>query len=676
MQNIYRCIIIAAIAGIITCIYPSVAQYDVKNFAVMIKSTIDTSGTKPKVILSWQPDSDAKLYVVYRKLKTDSSFGNSRAALQSGITTFVDSTVKSGIGYEYKIKKIIDADNEGFGYVYTGYDLPAIEYRGKVLVLVDYTVTAALSAELSRLEKDLVGDGWRVEILSVPRAERFNPKSVQIVKEIIEKKRAAEPNDIKSVMLVGKVPAPYSGEYAIDGHINDHYGAWPADLYYGVFDCQWTDSSAYTESALDSRNFNIPYDGKFDQVFFDGNVSLEIGRIDMFDLNYFPETETELLRRYFDKNHNFRHCKIKMPKKAIIDDKFKLYSNEAFAANAWSEFSSVLGYDAIVEGNLIDSLPKNSYLWAYGCNQGAYNSILYVAYADLYASQPQNCIFLLLFGSLLGDWDSKDNIMRSGLASNPSVLASAWAGRPYWHFHQMALGATIGYSALITQNNFDTYPARGYHGNHLTHIALLGDPTLRMSYIEPPSDLRIGTDDSDKGKILRWQPSAGEVVGYNVYRAKSIKDRFTKINADVVKADSFKLDASEPGNSIYMVRAIGLEHAASGSYYNLSQGIFYEDYLRIIYRLPGISIYSSPNPASTYTELTISGSMPAVGEISIYSFTGNIVNKFSIELKKNGSTTIAWDLRDSDGDKVMPGVYVVQVRSAGLTGTCKLLVMP
>ena len=68
------------------------------------------------------------------------------------------------------------------------------------------------------------------------------------------------------------------------------------------------------------------------------------------------------------------------------------------------------------------------------------------------ASDPQ-VVFTMFFGSYFGDWDSQNNFLRAALATTNYTLTSAWVGRPYWHFHHMALGETIGFSTRVTQNN-------------------------------------------------------------------------------------------------------------------------------------------------------------------------------------------------------------------------------
>src|SRR6185436_18722752 len=97
--------------------------------------------------------------------------------------------------------------------------------------------------------------------------------------------------------------------------------------------------------------------------------------------------------------------------------------------------------------------------------------------------------FTLMFGSWLGDWDHEDDILRSVLATKDYGLTAAWSGRPHWFVHPMALGETIGYCARLTQNNTSLYNNQRNSSAGLIHVALMGDPTLRMHTVAPASSL-------------------------------------------------------------------------------------------------------------------------------------------------------------------------------------------
>ena len=116
-----------------------------------------------------------------------------------------------------------------------------------------------------------------------------------------------------------------------------------------------------------------------------------------------------------------------------------------------------------------------------------------VATSGDFASRPSQAVFTMLFGSYFGDWDVADSFLRAPLAGHPDSLglASMWVGRPQWHLYSMALGETLGYGARVTQNNAG-FSAGGYVVNHAgrgVHIALMGDPTLRLHPVAPVTDL-------------------------------------------------------------------------------------------------------------------------------------------------------------------------------------------
>ncbi len=218
--------------------------------------------------------------------------------------------------------------------------MPLVESRGKLVLVVDNTYAAQLAPELTRLQQDLAGDGWTVLRRDVARTD--SPVSV---KNLIKADYNADPANVKAVFLFGHVPVPYSGQLNPDGH-PDHVGAWPADVYYGDMDGNWTDSSVnYTQTvntdpADRARLSNIPGDGKFDQTTIPSAVELQVGRVDLANMPgrltwggpaTFP-SELELLRQYLNKDHNFRHKLINVPRRGIVGDYFGTRNGEAFAS--------------------------------------------------------------------------------------------------------------------------------------------------------------------------------------------------------------------------------------------------------------------------------------------------------------------------------------------------------
>src|SRR5262249_42875580 len=149
------------------------------------------------------------------------------------------------------------------------------EQRGRVILFVDDSVAAALSAELARLKSDLVGDGWTVLRHDVPRHNDAvwarNTNNIARIRAQIVADYSADPGQTRTVFIVGHVPVPYSGMEAEDGHSSKrwgvHLGAWATDLYYGDVDGIWTDKLPYASSDPPTypETRNDPGDGKFDQ---------------------------------------------------------------------------------------------------------------------------------------------------------------------------------------------------------------------------------------------------------------------------------------------------------------------------------------------------------------------------------------------------------------------------
>lgn len=560
----------------------SYAKYDSpREFALVVGAEIDTLET-PAINLAWAADDSAYEYAVFRKHKSENRW-DALGYLPGDASGYRDEDVRPRIDYEYKIQKVTE-NYDIFGYVYAGWELPPVEDRGKALLLIDSTISAPLADEIAQFKSDLAGDGYFVVERLVPRAETFDREKVEFVKNIIKSEYLLDSFSLNTAIFLGRVPVPYSGDYTIDGHRPEHEGAWPADAYYADVDGNWTDTAKACVVAMSERQHNYPGDGKFDNWHIPTPVEFETGRIDLFNLPDYSLNEIDLIRKYLRKNHKYRHKKITARDKALIDDKFGMSSEEAFAAAAWINFPAVVGLENVVEDDFMPSLETESYIWAYGCNSGSPVGAHQVAYSSVFAARRHNAIFVGLLGSWFGDWDVQRNLMRSAIASEPSILACVWNGRPFWHFHHMALGSTIGYAAKLAQNNGGLYESSAKWGYRGVHVALMGDPTLKMRVVAPP--LRLKTkfveselDTADKVE-LTWLAPEDDILGYRVYRAESVDSAFVRISGELVESENFVDKAPLPGENVYMVRALKLEQARSGSFYNLSQGVFRRVFVR------------------------------------------------------------------------------------------------
>ena len=406
---------------------------------------------------------------------------------------------------------------------------------------------------------DLVGDGWQV----VRRDVAANQSSVE-VKRIIQ----AQPAD--AVFLLGHLPVPYSGDLRPDGH-DDHAGAWPADVYYGALDGQWTDVAVTaTNAASSARQHNVPGDGKFDQSEIPGPVRLAVGRVDFHDLPAFDATPTDLLRRYLDRLHAYRQGKLPVETRGWVQDNFSSHP-ERFGYSGWQNLTTLLGPENVVARDWPNVEPAR-HLWFTGCGPGGHESMAGFGNTKQLVTTPLNAVFTFLFGSYFADWDRPNNLMRAALASDDGALTCGWAGRPHWFVHPMGMGATIGDCLRLTQNNSaDGYQPVGSFPRGV-HIALLGDPTLRMHRVKPPTHLKART--TVRGMRLSWQasPQTG-AAGYQVYRAATELGPYARLTESPLEACEFTDPQGVPGNH-YMVRAIALQLTPTGSYYNASQAAF------------------------------------------------------------------------------------------------------
>ena len=573
---------------------------DGKGFSVTVEAKVQST-PNPAIILSWNKDDRAESYAVFRKDPTmhswsdQAEWGNAIANLGKDDLTYTDENVTSGIAYEYQILKVCTpagiktlnlgvtdtvTSYFGSGYVLSGINVSPVLSRGTVILLIDSTMMMPLSAEIARLEQDLKKELWTVIKRSAPRATAFNPEAVTTTKEIIFSIIEKNPNELYSILLLGRIPVPYSGLMAPDGHSPDHVGAWPADVYYADFDGEWSDESINSSGASRVENKNVPGDGKFDKSQNDADIKYPVGRIDFYNLTSFAETELQLLKRYLDKNHAFRSGAIKPVYEATVDDNFGAYG-EGFSGSAYRGFGGLVGKDNIVANReFLDSTITT--MFSYGCGAGSYTSCAGVGGIAEFSKRPITSIFTMIFGSYFGDWDSKDNVMRSVVASRGTVLTTGWAARPHWFFHPMGLGKPIGEVLLGAQNNTQQYMPSIYVTNRYpggvyyqvaprgTHIALIGDPTLRMTSnmpIETPKNIGVTSTVSAQ---IDWE-SVPNANGYLVYKSSSEAGPFEALTPSPITETTFNdIKANWKQDVVYQVRAVMLRETKSGSFYEVS----------------------------------------------------------------------------------------------------------
>lgn len=579
------------------------AQDYAHDWTVQLSATVSESPAS--ITLNWEANTaTGDSYYVFRKLKGESGWGSSIANVPSTTLTYTDNSVSAGVSYEYLVQKRTGGTLYSWGYINSGIKTELAYNKGDILIVVDSTFIVSLSAEIQQLEEDLYHDGWMVTTIGV------NPLSSPVdVKAAIETQYNTL-QDLRTVYLLGHVPVPYSGNLYPDAH-PDHEGAWPADVYYADLDGNWTDNTVNNTVANDSRNDNIPGDGKFDQSKPPTALELEICRVDFNDLPVYTETEEQLLQAYLNRAHDFKIGAYVPQEKAVWDQGGFAGYQEGFAQNGLRNFAPFVGPANVTEADYFASLTTESYLWSYGCGAGSYTSAggldngTSLTSAELAATDAQ-AVFTMLFGSYFGDWDKTNNLLRAALA-NGKTLSISWAGRPNWHYHTMTTGDHLGASAMMSMDLNTDYLSLDLGGGFVTgegvHVTQFGDPSLRTYYVEPASNLMVSNNNNDAD--LTWTASTDlSVDGYNIYRRTSTS-LWTKVNTSIVTGTSFTDNTIPSGNDYeYMVRAVKLKTNGSGTFYNESLGTSdSENFTVSMPAIDDIDVLIYPVPVEEYVQI-------------------------------------------------------------------------
>ncbi|MFH1052518.1 MAG: T9SS type A sorting domain-containing protein [bacterium] len=659
-----------------------------------------TKEPNPQIKIIWEKHPYAVSYEIRRKNFGDAYFpGAALAQLDTSKTFFTDDNVIVGKGYEYEVKAIYQAKQQIFadtaepyyfaatGYIYSGIDLELKPVNSKCLLLVEDNLLDALPVEINRLENDLISEGWELIKRNVPRTEAFNGEDVKYVKNIILGEAQKDPGKETYIFILGRVAVPYSGYIVPDGHgptAGGHQGAWPCDGYYGSLnENSWTDVSVNVDNSSRPENRNIPGDGKFDPSSFEYiPISYPVGRVDFYNMPTFEESETELIKNYLDKDHEYRTGNMPYINRGLIDDNFGMYGLNGFSSSAWRAFPLFFGIDSVHDNaagyDWFNNLSVDSYLWAYGCGGGSLNSCGGIGVSEQFDTINVNAIFTMLFGSWFGDWDSQNNFMRSALCSNPSVLTCCWAGRPHWFLQHMDMGFPIGFSSMLSQNNKANYIGLNVNYNNLwyyvnqsaqeVHIALMGDPTLRMKMGKVPEPKNLSVLQIPGWKVqVTWNvPDGNSDYRYNIYRSEKLNGPFLKINSEPVSSPEFLDTNILYGSVIYMVRAVKVDTSNSGTFLNLSRGIIQSIVVSDVDDNKGIltSVTCYPNPAINELNISISLEQLSNTYIEIFNNTSNIVKTFNNILLVRGEHKLSWNLLDNNGLPVPSGAYYVRIKAS------------
>jgi hypothetical protein len=594
-----------------------------------IEASAVVTSSSAQIQLDWpldaQDDYLVTEYNIYRQiLGSDSGWGSPIATLGGSVTGFVDNTVSAGTEYEYQINAL----NMYGGIVATqdidaGIELPAVENRGTVILIVDNTFTTDstsstdLTPEIQQFEQELIGDGWNVIRNDVPESD-----TPQEVKAIIESdyNGAPDPSAVSQVLLLGHIAVPYAGGAGEDpdGHGAGPDGRYlPCDAYYGDMnpDDEWTQISLQSNDTSDPNVvFNVPNLNSITNT-------LAVGRIDLYgmpglDPNADSETpeanvEAYLLQQYLAKDEAFRNGQLDVSQTAIWAG--LVNGGSAYTQSVWNNFAAISGASGILSTNWGQFLPSGEEGYLFGYGNGAYGNGYFASNEELATN---GAVFNLMFGSIVADWnvpytdpigvypdstlspggsytnqyfpanstiitsgntgiDDSTQFLRAPLAGPGVGLVSVYSpddssGGANWQVYPMALGATIGSVELSYENGGAS--SSNYNVDVDTNI--LGDSTLSAYQVAPASNVLVAQ--SDGHNVVSWTASTdSDIAGYDIFRANSLTGTYTKINTSgPVSGTSFTDTSTDSTTDVYMVRAIKLQTTAGGTFYNAAEGSF------------------------------------------------------------------------------------------------------
>jgi hypothetical protein len=474
------------------------------------------------------------------------------ASVRGFARIYEDKDFRLGVAYEYQFfrpsKEQIDT-----GYWVTGLNLPAEENRGMALLVVDESIADDLAPRLDRFMLDLAGDGWKVVRHDVPRGSDKDPvanlKDARKIRGWVRDQYNAAFYVPHALILVGRVPVVRSGKAAPDGH---KPRPLETDLFYADTNAIWLDDGLGV--LIHNR---VPGD----------HIEMQVGRIDFSRLGKGFADEVTLLKRYFDKNHNWRHGR--------QGDLRQAYGNSGHLFVERNALRNIVGPDNVVSGGHHDAGTRQP--WLLGIDFG--NS----GYEKYTSPAPIKAVFTINFGSGKLDFSRRRNTMKALMAQPWYVLSTGWGGRPAWQMHHLALGKSIGYSHLRTVNNGaasqgglasrEYTPTGNYDWVNPIWVNLLGDPTLRPF---PPESVRnLRARKSGNGVQLGWDATNSEAgVHYRIYRAADRFGTYQALNPTELHGEHRYVDTDPVPGAWYMVRAHSLVKVHAGSFYRFSQGAF------------------------------------------------------------------------------------------------------
>ncbi|MCL5098227.1 MAG: hypothetical protein M1608_12010 [Candidatus Omnitrophica bacterium] len=520
------------------------------------------TNSPPTITLQWRNHPSTPLTLKRRVLGTTNW---TTLATDTVAWHYTNTSVSVGTLYEYLLED---------RWLIAAINAPPMHDRGRVILLVDQILASQLTTELAQLKEDLVGDGWRVIQHTVPRHDdtdwSANPPNIAEIKATVVNDYNTYSNEVKSLFIIGHVAYPLSGRISPDGH---EARVWPTDGYYADIDGNWTDTNSVPD--------NVPGDGKFDQDAYPSPIELSFGRVDFANMPAFSSaSEIDLIKRYLSKNHRYRTGQLAFPARTTVmgclGGALELVNKNIYI-NAGRNATALFGEEPSrnLEGNCFKEM--KSYLWGFVAGAGeperqaiddeGPNRHTTMNLANPTEETPIG--FFMPFGSYFGEWPWEDDFLRACIGTLNSGLGSVWGVAERFRFEPLGLGDSIGTCVLRTLNDTE---GTVFNTRDIC-LELMGDPTLRMQLVSPAQSL--SATQNGQSVTLSWTPSTNAYAQYYVYRSSNGLDGpFIKLTDNPVCTSAYT-DANPPaGAKMYQVRAALLNNTGSGSFTNLSQGVF------------------------------------------------------------------------------------------------------
>jgi hypothetical protein len=152
-------------------------------------------------------------------------------------------------------------------------------------------------------------------------------------------------------------------------------------------------------------------------------------------------------------------------------------------------------------------------------------------------------------------------------------------------------------------------------------MGLMGDPSLRLHTVAPASNLTGTVNHTPSSINLNWSASAAtdSVLGYYMYRLDTATQVYLRISPSIIPSLTFTDNSPTSGNNYYMVRAVRLEKSASGTYYNLSQGVFDTAFIDLTgineLQVESVKLKVYPNPVVNLVNVQFT--LPSEGQVKL-----------------------------------------------------------